>query len=46
MSKAGRDALVAAARYLAAHSPTPRAQTQTYRIARRLHAGDRVYEEE
>ena len=36
--------LVAAARYLAAHSPTVRAQGQTYDIAQRLHRGERLYE--
>jgi len=36
--------LVAAARYLAAHSPTVRAQGQTYQIAHRLHRGERLYE--
>jgi serine/threonine protein kinase len=37
--------LVAAARFLAAHAPTVRAQGQTYQIARRLHRGERLYEE-
>jgi nitrite reductase/ring-hydroxylating ferredoxin subunit len=37
--------LVAAARYLAAHAPTTRAQHQTFAIARRLHRGEAVYEE-
>lgn len=37
--------LVAAARYLAAHAPTTRSQRQTYEIARRLHRGDRLYED-
>src|SRR5689334_24477735 len=37
--------LIAAARYLAAHAPTARSQRQTYEIARRLHRGERVYEE-
>ncbi len=36
--------LIAAARYLAAHAPTSRAQGQTYSIALRLHRGDRIYE--
>jgi hypothetical protein len=36
-------ALIAAARYLAAHSPTPRAQNQTYQIALRLHRGEALY---
>ncbi|MCB9152389.1 MAG: Rieske (2Fe-2S) protein [Caldilineaceae bacterium] len=38
--------LVAAARYLAAHSPTVRAQGQTYQIAQRLHRGDNLFIEE
>ena len=38
--------LIAIARYLAAHCPTPRAQLQTARIALRLHRGERIYEEE
>ena len=36
--------LIAAARYLAAHAPTVRAQGQTFRIAERLHRGDRLFE--
>jgi nitrite reductase/ring-hydroxylating ferredoxin subunit len=42
---AGTHALVAAARYLAAHAPTVRAQGQTFGIARRLHRGERLYED-
>jgi hypothetical protein len=42
---AGAHVLVAAARYLAAHSPTVREQGQTYQIACRLHRGDRLFEE-
>ncbi len=38
-------ALIAAARYLAAHSPTVRAQGQTWNIASRLHRGERLFEE-
>ena len=38
-------ALVAAARYLAAHSPTPRAANQTYMIAARLSRGENVFAE-
>ena len=38
--------LVATIRYLAAHSPTMRAQGQTYQIALKLHRGDRLFEEE
>jgi nitrite reductase/ring-hydroxylating ferredoxin subunit len=36
--------LVAAARYLAAHAPTMRAQGQTYQIAVRLARGERLFE--
>jgi nitrite reductase/ring-hydroxylating ferredoxin subunit len=42
---AGAHVLVAAARYLAAHAPTVRAQGQTYQIARRLSRGERLFEE-
>jgi nitrite reductase/ring-hydroxylating ferredoxin subunit len=42
---ASAHALVATARYLAAHSPTVRAQGQTWNIATRLHRGDRLFEE-
>jgi nitrite reductase/ring-hydroxylating ferredoxin subunit len=38
--------LIAAARYLAAHAPTDRSQRQTYEIARRLHRGENLYEDE
>jgi nitrite reductase/ring-hydroxylating ferredoxin subunit len=38
--------LIAAARYLAAHSPSNRSQRQTYEIARRLHRGERIYEDD
>ena len=41
---AGTHVLVAAARYLAAHSPTMRSQGQTYDIARRLSRGEILYE--
>jgi nitrite reductase/ring-hydroxylating ferredoxin subunit len=41
---AGRNVLVAAARYLAAHAPTVRAQGQTYQIANRLHRGEDLFE--
>ena len=37
--------LIAAARYLAAHSPTPRARHQTAQVARRLMRGGAVYED-
>lgn len=45
-TEAGIHILVAASRYLAAHSPTIRSQAQTYQIAQRLHQGDRLFEEE
>jgi nitrite reductase/ring-hydroxylating ferredoxin subunit len=43
---AGVHLLIATARYLAAHSPTMRAQGQTYQIALKLNRGDRLFEEE
>ena len=43
--EAGTNVLIASARYLAAHSPTPRAQGQTFRIAERLFRGERLFEE-
>ncbi len=45
-SAGGIPVLVAAARYLAAHAPTVRAQGQTFRIAQRLHRGERLFEDE
>lgn len=36
--------LIAAARYLAAHTPSARAQGQTFEIAWRLHQGGKLYE--
>src|SRR5262249_57526622 len=42
---AGGHTLVAAARYLAAHAPTVRAQGQTFQIAQRLQRGERLFEE-
>ncbi|HKN01742.1 MAG TPA: Rieske (2Fe-2S) protein [Candidatus Binataceae bacterium] len=44
--EAGANVLIATARYLAAHAPTPRAQGQTFRIAERLFRGDRLFEGE
>jgi hypothetical protein len=44
-SAAGTHVLVAATRYLAAHSPTMRSQGQTYDIARRLSRGEVLHEE-
>jgi nitrite reductase/ring-hydroxylating ferredoxin subunit len=40
---AARRALVALARFLAAHCPTPRALRQTYRIALRLQRGEELF---
>lgn len=42
----GVHVLVAATRYLAAHSPTVRAEGQTYQIAQRLARGEHLFEEE
>ncbi|EMA51467.1 Rieske (2Fe-2S) protein [Halococcus thailandensis] len=41
-----RTALMAAARYMAAHFPTRRAAEQTFSIATRLHRGERLHEVE
>ncbi len=38
--------LIAAAGYLAAHATTTRSQRQTFEIARRLHRGEKIYEDE
>jgi nitrite reductase/ring-hydroxylating ferredoxin subunit len=43
---AGRHILIAVARYIAAHSPTERAQLQTAMVARRLSLGEAVHEAE
>ena len=43
---AGNNVLIAAARYIAAHAPTARAQGQTFKIAQRFFRGDRLFEEE
>ena len=45
-SAAGRHILIAVARYIAAHSPTERAQLQTAMVARRLSLGQAVHEAE
>ncbi|WP_336025481.1 Rieske (2Fe-2S) protein [Halobellus salinisoli] len=37
--------LIAAARFLAAHTPTRRASEQTFRIAERLNRGEQIHEE-
>ncbi len=38
-------ALVAAARFMGAHFPTPRSANQTYQIALRLQRGEKIFEE-
>ena len=43
---AARHVLVGAARFLAAHYPTPRAVNQTFNIAVRLQRGDEIFKEE
>jgi hypothetical protein len=45
-SAAGHQILTAVARYIAAHSPTERAQLQTATVARRLSRGEAIYEAE
>ena len=45
-SEEGRHILIAVARYLAAHSPTERAQLQTAMVARRLSLGEALHETE
>jgi nitrite reductase/ring-hydroxylating ferredoxin subunit len=45
-SAAGRHILIAVARYIAAHSPTERAQLQTAMVARRLSRGEAIHEAE
>ena len=42
---AGRKVLIGMSRFLAAHSPTPRAVGQTYQIALRLQRGEEIYQE-
>lgn len=42
----GVNVLVAAARYLAAHAPTMRAQGQTFQNASRLARGERLFDED
>jgi hypothetical protein len=43
---AARHVLVGAARFLAAHYPTPRAMNQTFNIAVRLQRGDEIFKED
>ena len=44
-SESGTLPLLAAVRYLAAHATTTRSERQTFEIARRLHGGERLYED-
>ncbi len=43
-SESGRHVMIGLARFLAAHSPTPRAEGQTYQIALRLQRGEEIYQ--
>ena len=43
-TQSGRHVMIGLARFLAAHSPTPRAEGQTYQIALRLHRGEDMHE--
>ena len=42
-TESGRHVLIGMARFLAAHSPTPRAVGQTFQIALRLHRGEEIF---
>ena len=43
-TESGHHVLIALSRFLAAHSPTPRAEGQTYQIALRLQRGEEIYQ--
>ena len=43
-SESGRHVMIGLSRFLAAHSPTPRAEGQTYQIALRLQRGEEIYQ--
>ena len=43
-TESGRHTLVGLSRFLAAHSPTPRAEGQTYQIALRLQRGEELFQ--
>ena len=43
-TESGRHVMVGLARFLSAHSPTPRAEGQTYQIALRLQRGEEIYQ--
>ena len=42
-TESGRHVMIGLSRFLAAHSPTPRAEGQTYQIALRLQRGEEIY---
>ncbi len=42
-TESGRHVMIGLARFLAAHSPTPRAEGQTYQIAVRLQRGEEIF---
>ena len=43
-TESGRHVMIGLSRFLAAHSPTPRAEGQTYHIALRLQRGEEIYQ--
>ena len=43
-TESARHVMIGLARFLAAHSPTPRAEGQTYQIALRLQRGEEIYQ--
>ncbi len=43
-TESGRQVMIGLSRFLAAHSPTPRAEGQTYQIALRLQRGEEIYQ--
>ncbi len=43
-TESGRHVMIGLSRFLAAHSPTPRAQGQTFQIALRLQRGEEIYQ--
>ena len=43
-TESGRHVMIGLSRFLAAHSPTPRAEGQTYQIALRLQRGEALYQ--
>ena len=43
-TESGRHVMIGLSRFLAAHSPTPRAEGQTYQIALRLQRGEEIFQ--